>query len=295
MGNDETLITNIKSLKDDSDKKPYFTFLMGSRIGQIFPLDKPEIIVGRSDKCDLYIEDGAISRKHFKLSVVGLRVWIEDLASTNGTYVNGEPIQKACLADGDKIQISQATVLELTYLDATRVLSEQKRYELGVKDAVTGIYNRRYLLDRLREEFTYSQRRKSTLSLIMFDIDHFKNLNDTHGHLAGDLALQRLASEINETIRSEDLFARYGGEEFILLLRDTDLKNAMDLADRLRIKVSKIKMNYGGVDFGLTISCGVSTFHPELKEASQLIEEADQFLYEAKEAGRNCVKGPLKS
>lgn len=293
MTTDETIISAIDTLETEGEAKPYLTFIKGPRLGQIHPLEKGEVVVGRSPDCDLWIEDGAISRKHFRVRVIDNRAEIEDLGSTNGTYVNGEAVKKVFLNDGDKIQISQETILELTYLDESRSLSEKKLYEMGVMDPVTNIYNKRYLLDRIREEFSFARRKKGTqLSLIIFDIDHFKTLNDTFGHLAGDVVLQKMCAEVSKAIRTDDIFARYGGEEFIIVMRDAPLERARDLAERIRVLVEGLKIIYEGKDISLTISCGISIFKETQRDYLSMIADADRCLYEAKTAGRNRVSGP---
>lgn len=287
---EETVITNIHSLAN-AEKKPYLTFIKGFRLGEIIPIQiDQEYTVGRSPDCQLAVEDTAISRQHFKIFQKSKNVFLEDLRSTNGTYINGEKIQKALLQDGDTIQISQNTILKFSLLDDEQSVAEMQRYEMGVKDPVTNIFNKRYLLDRLREEFSFARRNERELSLIIFDLDHFKSINDTYGHLAGDLVLKKVAALIDKTIRSDDLFARYGGEEFVLLMRDTNLTNATRLADRLRLMVEKEEYSYDGQKIQVTLSAGVASFDSSMGDALDIIDRADHFLYKAKDAGRNQVK-----
>ncbi|MDO8520012.1 MAG: GGDEF domain-containing protein [Deltaproteobacteria bacterium] len=293
MSTDETIVSSLDALEAEGEARPFLTFIKGPRLGQLTPLDKEVMTVGRSPDCDLWIEDSAISRKHFRLLVKGNKVEVEDLGSTNGTYVNGEPVKKVLLADGDKIQISRETLLELTYLDETKSLSEKKLYEMGVMDPVTNVYNKRYFLDRLKEEFSFASRKKGgLLALILFDIDHFKNLNDTYGHLAGDLVLQKMCAEVSRAVRTGDLLARYGGEEFVIIMRETDSARAVETAERVRLLVEKQKIFYEGKSVSVTISCGVAVFEAGMKDYDALISLADKRLYVAKEAGRNRVKGP---
>lgn len=289
---DETIVSSIDGLKKGGEQTPCLTFIHGPRIGQLFALEKKEIVIGRSPDCDLWIEDSAISRKHFKVVVQGEKIQIKDLGSTNGTYVNGNPVKESELNDGDKIQISRETILEFNYLDESSRLSEKKRFEMGVMDPVTNIYNKRYFLDRLREEFTFARRKKRNLSIIMFDLDHFKELNDTYGHLAGDLVLQKLCSEISKAVRSDDIFARYGGEEFVIVMRDTDVRHALELAERIRLLTSKLIIPWEDKTIKLTISCGVAAGSDKLNDFLDLVAEADKCLYESKNKGRNRVSGP---
>lgn len=295
MATDETIVSNIKSLDEGADdsKKPFLTFITGSRLGELIELVKEEIVVGRSPDCGLVIDDGAISRKHFKLLVKGTHVHIMDLKSTNGTYVNGNPVLEARLKDGDKIQISQKSILELTYLDESRSLSEKKRYEMGVMDAVTNIHNKRYFLERLAEEFAHAKRKNLFLSLIMLDLDHFKVVNDTYGHLAGDLVLQKVCQVVNKTIRSNDLFARFGGEEFVIVLRDTPLDKAVELAERIRKNVKSMEMIYENHPIKVTVSSGVTQVSNVMKSPMDLIGKSDKLLYRSKKMGRNQVTGEI--
>lgn len=294
MTADETIVARIDSLKDESEKKPYLTFIKGNRLGQIHPLPaKGEVVVGRSPDADLWIEDSAISRRHFKMNILENRVYIEDLGSTNGTYINGARVTTRELSDGDKIQISKNTILELAYLDDSQSLSEKKRYEMGVMDPVTNIYNKRCFLDRINDEFAFALRKKRDLSLVMFDLDHFKSINDTYGHLAGDLVLQKVAGEISKTLRTDDLFARYGGEEFVILMRDASLKNAWNLAERIRKLVENLEISHDAQTFKVSISCGVAGLdETRMKDPNALVEEADRYLYQSKNQGRNRVSGP---
>lgn len=292
MAGDETVVTSFDNLDTGKDKKPYLTFIWGPRMGELYSLDKKETTIGRSPDCDLWIEDGAISRRHFQVIVTGRIARLLDMGSTNGTLVNGEKVQQTDLSDGDKIQISKDTILEFTYLDETRRLSEKTRYEMGVMDPVTSSYNKRYFLGRMNEEFSFAQRTKRSLSLIIFDIDHFKKLNDGYGHLAGDHVLQKLGALVAKTIRTHDIFARYGGEEFVILMRDTDCQNAVNLAERIRRLVEKHEFIYEGKRLPVTISCGISSLKEDINDCPQLIAEADRYLYKSKEEGRNRITGP---
>ncbi|MBI4412112.1 MAG: diguanylate cyclase [Deltaproteobacteria bacterium] len=288
---EKTEIRRLDDIKIERDKKPHLTFLLGPRMGELRALDKEEITVGRTPDCELWIEDPTISRRHFKIEVKNNRARVIDLGSTNGTYINGMKIEAQVLNDGDKIQISKDTILEFNYLDETRQMSEKKRYEMGVIDPVTSTYNKRYLLERLREEFSFSRRKGSDLSIIMFDIDHFKKINDTFGHLAGDLCLQKICQIVSKMIRTDDIFARYGGEEFVILMRDANCQSAVNLADRIRKAVAATRIDYEGKPIGVTISCGIAAINDKHADAQALVASADRFLYLSKEGGRNRVSG----
>ncbi|WP_405238148.1 GGDEF domain-containing protein [Lentisalinibacter orientalis] len=166
----------------------------------------------------------------------------------------------------------------------------------GITDVLTGWHNRRYLQTRLREELARARRDGSPLTLLLIDIDHFKRVNDNHGHLAGDLVLTEVAQRIESRIRASDVAARYGGEEFVLLLPDTDAVPGRSLAERLRAAVAERPVALAdGTELALTISAGLATVTPsradeDLKTlAESLLARADVALYEAKSAGRDRV------
>src|SRR5581483_6850222 len=151
---------------------------------------------------------------------IGGEVTIEDLKSANGTVVNGEPVgATAALKDGDKIRLGSTTILKFTYHDHLDESFQQQMYDAALRDALTKAFNKKYFLDRLETELAYAKRHAAHLSLLMIDIDHFKQVNDTYGHLAGDFVLSRIARIALGTVRTEDVFARYGGEEFGVICR----------------------------------------------------------------------------
>ena len=294
---DETIITSIESLgkKTESEKKPYLTCIKGAMLGQIYPIDKTDVFVGRSTDCEICVPDSTISRRHFKIIQKNPHtLFVEDLKSTNGTYVNGNRVEKAKIKEGDKIQISRNTILELHYLDDTESLSEKQRYEMGVLDPLTNVYNKRFLLERLNDEFHFAKRRKDFLSVVMIDIDYFKKINDTYGHLVGDVVLQKMASHIAKEIRLEDIFGRFGGEEFVIIMRGANTDAAIRLADRLREDIAGLEFPNEGKPFKVTISAGVATVGEQHTDSLHLLSEADKYLYAAKNAGRNRVCGPEK-
>jgi diguanylate cyclase (GGDEF)-like protein len=163
-------------------------------------------------------------------------------------------------------------------------------FESASRDALTQVYNKRYFLERLHSEFAFARRHGVPLSLIIFDIDHFKQVNDTHGHLAGDYVLAELAKVVSPAIRSEDTFARYGGEEFVIMSRSTDPPSAAVVSERVREAVEAHDFVYEGVPIPVTISAGLAaTPHPEVQSPEDLVARADRALYEAKRGGRNQV------
>jgi diguanylate cyclase (GGDEF)-like protein len=214
-----------------------------------------------------------------------------DLGSRNGTFCNGERVQVRILADGDKVQFGNAAILKFSYQDSFDEALQQNLYESITRDALTGLANKKVLLDAVLKEFAYAKRHAAPLSLLMIDIDQFKSVNDRHGHVAGDHVLQCLALKIKEALRVEDMAARYGGEEFAVLLRGTKESEACACAERIRRVVEKADFAFNCVRIPVTVSIGVATFlGAGLEGGEELIALADKYLYKAKALGRNRVQ-----
>ena len=285
------------SAKEDIQKpvikdrdRAYLIVLAGNSVGEMYKISKTETVIGRGSQADIHVVDDGISRRHAMIVHKGTEVLVKDLGSTNGTFCNGERVAEQALSDGDKIQVGSTTILKFTFHDSLDETFQRQMYESALRDGLTKIFNKKYFLDRLESEFAYAIRHKSPLSLVMFDIDHFKKINDTHGHLAGDYALSTLAKVVSDTIRQEDVFARYGGEEFAVICRGIDLTGAVAFGERIRRCVDAQAFIYNGVDIKVTVSVGVAAV-PEvgMKEPQELIGAADDALYQAKRQGRNRV------
>jgi two-component system cell cycle response regulator len=286
---EKTIITSIeKKISKASKKRPYLFFLSGPLLGKLYALKDGSIIIGRGEDADIKIDDQRVSRRHLKLVVEGEKASIEDLGSTNGTFVNGKRISKKVLSPDDKVQLSPSSIFKFSLTDEDERFAIDELYELGVLDPLTNLYNKRFFLERIKEEFSISKRKAIPLSLIMIDIDFFKKINDKYGHLAGDATLIRLANIISSVTRGEDIAARYGGEEFVLILRHTDEKGAHSLAERLRNKVESTPIRLEGDVIKVTTSIGVASLPNEtLKTPEDLIKAADTALYHSKRSGRN--------
>lgn len=161
--------------------------------------------------------------------------------------------------------------------------------EASNRDGLTGVYNRRFLEESIAKEFSRAQRYGGSISLVMLDIDHFKHINDTHGHLAGDEVLRTTAKHLNSIVRRMDTLGRYGGEEFCVLLPETTMNGAETYAQRIVSHVANTPIPYGDTLIQLTISAGIAQYHKNMTRYEDLIQEADDALYRAKEAGRNCI------
>jgi diguanylate cyclase (GGDEF)-like protein len=272
-----------------------FTVVRGPQVGRVFSVRDREAVLGRGREASVVIEDGGASRMHARVyeSEEG-RYVIEDLGSKNGTFVGGIRVQRVELTSGDRVQLGPNVVMSFAIVDAQAEKVTQELYESSVRDPLTRAYNRRYLLERLASEIAYARRHKSRLALLMFDIDHFKRINDTHGHLAGDDVLRELAYLVQKMIRTEDVFARLGGEEFVVLVRGISHANVGRFAERLRIAVSELQVFSEGVTLRLTVSSGFASLE-ELEEEARVTEGllrlADERMYKVKTSGRNGICG----
>ena len=197
-------------------------------------LDGPEVTFGRAPTCTHAFDEASLSRVHAKLVKEGGAYVIMDAGSSNGVFVNDVRVQRATLGDGDRVRLGSVIALRFQLVGAEEEKALQRVYESSVKDGLTGVWNRKYLDERLRGEIAYATRHRSPLAVVIADIDLFKKVNDTYGHLAGDEVLKVTAATMRSALRTEDILARYGGEEFVVVARGVDLKSAMQLAERLR-------------------------------------------------------------
>ena len=234
------------------------------------------------------LEGDSVSRRHAHFERRNQSWFIVDDNSTNGTYLNEEQISReALISNGDRIKVGPAILKYLSGLDAEAKYHEEI-YRMTIVDGLTQIHNKRYLFETLEKELTRARRYERQLSLLIFDIDYFKRINDQYGHLAGDYVLRELARAVQERIRRDELFARYGGEEFVVVLPETPLQGAVTLAENLRTRVASHGFVFQGERIPVTISVGCSCLKDD-KGATELIQRADEKLYEAKRSGRNRV------
>ncbi len=274
---------------------PYLLVLSGSSVGRVIKLELGPNKLGRSVDADIMIDDDGISRLHASVKLLSNNVaLIQDLGSTNGTHVDGVEIEEAGLLDGQKIQLGTSTILKYSCSDHVEERFITRLYESATRDALTKANNRAFFQECLSREFAWHVRHNQPLSLIMFDIDHFKQVNDTCGHPAGDQVLQQISRRCFSQLRTEDLFARWGGEEFVILLRQTLLVHATQFAERLRAYIADepfdVRCDNGQQMLTVTVSLGVSMIEPKVHLTDEaLLEETDQRLYRAKAAGRNRV------
>jgi len=290
---EETVIRPPVPPSPSGERNAFLIVLSGRSVGKMFKLPVGEITLGRSLEADIRLEDEGVSRLHLKMQRDDEGVSLVDLDSTNGTYINGAKIHRHRLRDGDRVQVGSVTILKFSYQDSLEEQFQQQLYESATRDPLTQAYNKRFFDEQLAKDFSHAHRHGLDLSLIIVDVDHFKRVNDEHGHPAGDHVLQRLAACIMGSLRTEDAFCRIGGEEFAVICRDSALSHATQLAERIRRLVADTKFVYDGVNLPITVSLGVASYAPEVHpNAQQLLEEADQHLYAAKRAGRNSVFPP---
>jgi two-component system, cell cycle response regulator len=264
--------------------------IYGPELGKRAALGHGTFEIGRSSKADLPIDQESISRHHARITFDGKRHFIEDLGSTNGTFVNEKNRKHCALEDGDQIKLGRS-ILKYMSGDNIEANYHEEIYRLMTMDALTQTHNRRYFNEALERECQRSQRYHRALSLVLFDIDHFKKINDAHGHVAGDGVLRQLAFVVKPRLRSQDLLARVGGEEFAVLLPEVERAGALVAAEKVRKLVEGAHFSIDAKELPCTVSVGTSTFDATMKSPVELYEKADKNLYEAKRAGRNRVMG----
>jgi two-component system, cell cycle response regulator len=267
------------------------TILTGLNAGQVFTLDRRETTIGRSKEAHVRIDEAGISRAHARIvQTEDGRFIVEDLRSTNGLFVNGARVTRGELGTSDRIQVGPNVVFRFALLDAEEEELARQLFESSTRDALTRAFNRKYLAERLSAEVAYAGRHGTTLSVILLDLDHFKRVNDSHGHQAGDAVLRVVAAQISRLIRAEDVFARYGGEEFLVIVRGIAHANVALFAERIRKAVEQLSIPIGDVRLRASISMGVASLSEcPTRSVESLLQLADQRLYEAKAAGRNRV------
>ncbi len=268
------------------------TMLKGPRLGTVFQLTRGENVIGRTPEAEVQIPLDGISRQHARIVVDEKRYLIEDLGSTNGTHIRGTRIEGSVeLQDGDRINLGGEVVLRFAREGELEQRLREELYDLATRDPLTKAYNRRVLEERMDSEWPWAVRHSRECSLLAIDLDHFKQVNDSHGHPAGDQVLRQVVDVIYQTMRREDLLARVGGEEFTVLCRATGLQAAVILAERIRANVADEPFIWRGREIPVTLSIGVAASNESsIQSPEGLRNLADQRLYAAKEAGRNCVE-----
>lgn len=273
----------------DERHEACLVIIRGARLGsRIVPGEDP-LVIGRSVDADFQISDRSISRRHCRIFRENGRYWVEDLGSTNHTWLNDKQIDRAALRDGDHLRISQSV---LKFVDEGNIEAgyHSELHESTIRDTLTGLYNRRHAMAVLEKEASRAQRDADyRLALVILDLDFFKEINDDYGHLAGDGVLRQLSAIARERVRGSDTLARIGGEEFALILPDTEAEEARRLADAIRATVEQAGFRIDDEEHVITLSAGVATWQAGMQSISELLQAADRQLYEAKSSGRNRV------
>lgn len=295
----DTSIVPRRTKERDSKRTPFLSILTGAHAGQIFELDRQRTKLGRHSDCHIVIDDEGVSRVHVLL------LWLPDGAvelhdehSTNGTFIGEERVKQRVLQDGDRIELGQDVRLRFGYADSEEIELARRLYEGANFDPLTRVLNRGSFMRRLEEELSLCQRQGGECSLILFDIDHFKGVNDTWGHPAGDAVLAGLATRVRGALRLEDVFGRLGGEEFGLLLRRMEMAGTLVVAEKLlesvRATTFAVPTPQGSQELTITVSLGVTAWTKGM-DANALVATADEALYQAKSEGRNrCVVAPSR-
>lgn len=271
-----------------AEQRALLLVLSGTRLGHRLVLGDTPVDVGRGSSAGLILDADSVSRKHARIERFGGGHKLVDLASTNGTYVNGVRIKEQILKDGDRIGIGKALLKYIAGGNIEGAYHEEVQ-RLMRFDPLTNIFNKRHFDESLRlSVFTASGGAKA-LSLIVFDLDHFKKVNDTHGHMAGDSVLCGASQVVQAILSPTELFGRVGGEEFAVLCEDTDIGLARERGEAIRRAVSREPYTFEDKKLPVTVSVGVAQLAIG-EEAEGLFDRADAQLYAAKAAGRNCVR-----
>lgn len=258
-------------------------------LGKRFVLDNSPTRVGRGGDNQIVLDGDSVSRRHAQFRQKGDAWVVVDDGSTNGTYCNDEQItREVVLKNGDRVKVGPTIFKYFSGADVEAQYHEEI-YRMTIIDGLTQIYNKRYLYEALERELIRGRRHERELCILMFDIDHFKRINDVHGHLAGDYVLKEVARVVQGRIRRDEVFARYGGEEFAIILPETPLSGAVALAETLRQKVADYSFVFQADSIKVTVSLGAALMEEGDRTAEHIIKRADEKLYQAKRTGRNRV------
>ncbi len=257
------------------------------QFGKRYVLERDLLTVGRGQENVVILDNDSVSRRHCRIEKRGSQWSVVDLDSTNGTYVNDELVKEYQLRRGDQIKVGDTILKYLTGADVEAQYHETI-YRMTIVDGLTSAHNKRYLLETLEREIPRSRRHHRPLSAVMFDIDHFKKINDTYGHLAGDYVLKEIAVLVKSRLRPDDIFARYGGEEFCAVLPETPVPGAGAIAEDLRRRIQERRFVFENESIPVTVSLGAAELTNEM-DVTAFLKAADEKLYEAKRSGRNRV------
>ena len=278
-------------VKEERAATPCLVQMTGPSIGKRYPLGAGPFTIGREEGNTVRLDVDSVSRRHAQIFERDGAYFVADLGSTNGTCVNeGEVREGTPLRSGDQLRVGRV-IFKFLSGDDVESQYHEAIYTLAITDGLTRIHNKRYLLEFLEREMGRCHRYGRPLSLLLFDVDHFKRINDTHGHLAGDFVLRELAAIMRPLVRAEQCLARYGGEEFALVTPEVAVESARVLAEKSRRVVEQHPFAFEEKQIPVTISVGVAEMSAEVTEPEHFLKIADEKLYAAKKAGRNRVVG----
>ena len=288
---ERTIITERKLVvnEDAAEHEAYLVVIYGDELGKRIPIAGGSVEAGRLSTCEIPIDQESVSRRHARIWWTGDTFRVKDLGSTNGTYVNDQLVAEQELRDGDLVKVGR-TILKFMAGSNIEASYHEEIYRMMTFDGLTQIYNKRYFHETLEREISRSRRYGRELSLVLFDIDNFKQKNDTFGHLAGDAILKELAVAVRWKLRREDIFARVGGEEFAILTPEVGLKGAREVAEKVRVVVESTTFRFEKNVIPTTVSLGFAVWLGGDDGAEALFQRADTALYAAKEGGRNRVE-----
>jgi diguanylate cyclase (GGDEF)-like protein len=319
---DEPESTQLQPANKDSksaqnERRPALVSLRGELMAVPIPLERDQVIIGRAIEADVRLNDSRASRLHARIASIldpktsETSYRITDLGSTNGTLVNGELITEAPLSDGDKIVIGDH-LFRFDMLDEIDREFQQQIHRLIAHDELTGLLTSKSFFSELRREAARAEADSRPFCVLMMDLDHFKEVNDTYGHLVGSRTLEETGRVIKEALRAGDVASRFGGEEFAAFLLDANYAQGLVAAERVRLAmeqeqfpVNRINSPDGQATHRITISIGVAAYPDDATDPIHLVELADSALYRAKRSGRNRIcayrpslavtEGPLPS
>ena len=264
--------------------------IYGQDMGRRVRVGTEPLIIGRSPQCSIQVDQESVSRNHCRIWFSGSGFLVRDLGSTNGTYVNDDLVEgEGRLRHGDQLKVGR-TILKFIVGDDVEVQYHEEIYRLMTTDGLTQLHNKRYFDEMLEREVARAKRYKRTFSLLIFDIDHFKMINDRFGHLAGDAILRQLGAVLLGRLRVNDVLARIGGEEFALITPEVGVDGAKELAGKINRLIGDTHFEFEGTRVHVTISVGVAEWQPHYEDAWDLHKAADDKMYEAKRNGRNQVR-----
>lgn len=288
LDDDPTRVSCGSSSPSEAPREASLVEIYGPNLGRRISIERTRMRLGRGLHNDVILDDDSVSREHALIRTEDAELVLQDLGSTNGTYVNDRSVDEVTLRNSDIIKIGSVIYKFITGGNAESLYHEEI-YRMTITDGLTGIPNRRHLMEFLERELARATRYGRPLALAMLDIDHFKQINDTYSHLAGDAILRRMAADLRTSVRKEQLFARYGGEEFGLVMPETPLSHAQTFCEKLRRRVAETSFTFEHYPIGVTVSIGIATAGEAEETVEEFIAQADAQLYRAKRLGRNRI------